>query len=141
MAPTTLTISADFARILCEQGQDEMAGGMASLHDAEMQTLAAIAASDLTLLALGTDSPQLSPSEAYRQEVAHLIQAGLEPEDVIRLATSGAADFLGVGDDLGTVGVGKLADLILINGDRLEDLAALQKVVVVIQNGEIVAAH
>jgi len=53
---------------------------------------------------------------------------GLSPMDAIVAATRRAADVLGVGAEVGTVEPGKLADLVVLDGDPLSDLAALRKV-------------
>lgn len=52
--------------------------------------------------------------------------------------TRHAAYVSGHGDELGTLEPGKLADLIVVNGDPLADIGALQQVVIVIKDGQIV---
>jgi imidazolonepropionase-like amidohydrolase len=55
-----------------------------------------------------------------------LVQAGLRPEDALRAATGVAAEALGKEDGLGAVEKGKVADLIIVNTDPLEDIISLQ---------------
>jgi imidazolonepropionase-like amidohydrolase len=50
---------------------------------------------------------------------------GLPPLDVIRWATVNGAALLGLGDDLGTIAPGKLADVIVVDGDPLADITVL----------------
>ena len=52
--------------------------------------------------------------------------------------TSNASIFLGMDDQIGTIESGKIADIVLIDGDPLADISALGNVRVVIQNGRIV---
>jgi len=65
---------------------------------------------------------------------------GLSPMDAIRSATSVAAEMLGLDREIGTVEVGKRADLLVVDGDPLEDIAALRQVVWVMRDGEILAS-
>ena len=52
---------------------------------------------------------------------------GFSPEEAIRAATQTAAEVMGWDKDLGTVSEGKLADLVVVQGDPLEDIALLQR--------------
>ena len=56
---------------------------------------------------------------------------------VIRAATSLAAECIGCQDVLGSVEAGKLADLIAVEGDPLDDIAVMENVVLVIKNGRV----
>lgn len=67
-----------------------------------------------------------------------MTEAGLTPEKVIKAGTRNAAEHLGLLDDLGTVEPGKIADLIIIDGDPLKDISSLHKVQMVIKAGRIV---
>jgi imidazolonepropionase-like amidohydrolase len=71
-------------------------------------------------------------------EMQSLIQAGLTPMEVIQAGTSQAATVCGHGEDLGTLEVGKIADLIVVDGNPLTDIEVMSKVVVVIKNGEVI---
>ena len=57
----------------------------------------------------------------------------------IKAATSAAARLLGLDADLGTIEVGKLADLVLVEGDPTTDLGRLATPALVIRGGEIVS--
>ena len=70
-------------------------------------------------------------------ELASLVEIGLSPAEAIRAATSSAAQCIGCQDELGTVEVGKLADLIVVDGDPLSDIGALQEVLLVIKGGKV----
>jgi imidazolonepropionase-like amidohydrolase len=72
------------------------------------------------------------------KEMANLLEAGLSPMETIQSATLRPAQMQGVEQDLGTVSAGKLADIIIVDGDPLQDITLLQhKVVLIIKNGEI----
>lgn len=66
----------------------------------------------------------------------HLLQAvGLSPMEIIQAATRHAAYVCGQGEELGTLEAGKLADLIVVAGDPLEDLNAFDEVLYVVLDG------
>jgi imidazolonepropionase-like amidohydrolase len=54
------------------------------------------------------------------------------------LLTKNAAEFVGLGDDIGTLEPGKVADLVVVDGDPLADLAALGRVELVVQGGLVI---
>ncbi len=58
--------------------------------------------------------------------------------EALKSATRVAAEALGVGDELGTIEVGKIADLVLLGGDPLENIENLRKTEMVIVNGRVV---
>jgi imidazolonepropionase-like amidohydrolase len=72
-------------------------------------------------------------------EINHWIAAGISPLAVIEAATRGSAIASGVADELGTVEVGKLADLLVVEGDPLSDISALTRPLLVLRGGEIVS--
>jgi imidazolonepropionase-like amidohydrolase len=75
-------------------------------------------------------------------EIACLVKAGLTPLQALQAATGRAAECIGREHDLGTIEKGKLADLIVVDGDPLEDAAILQKpenITLVLKDGRIVA--
>ena len=63
------------------------------------------------------------------------------PHQAITMATCEAAMALRLGDEIGTIEVGKRADLILLDGDPLADIRALRNVAFVLRDGRIVADH
>lgn len=76
--------------------------------------------------------------ETAAQEVRMLIEAGLTPMAAIRAGTSKASEVLDIQDKVGTVEAGKIADLIMVDGDPVTDPFALDRVTHVIQSGEFV---
>jgi imidazolonepropionase-like amidohydrolase len=75
----------------------------------------------------------------YASELEFYVkEVGIAPLDVIRWATLRGAELLGLGEELGLVEVGRLADLLVVDGDPLVDIACLQdpaKRVAVIKGG------
>jgi imidazolonepropionase-like amidohydrolase len=67
------------------------------------------------------------PHGDYAKELeAYVKGAGLPPLEVIKWATRNGAELLGMKDDLGTIESGKLADLLVVNGDPSADITVLQ---------------
>lgn len=64
---------------------------------------------------------------------------GLSPLEVITIATGVAAEAIGLGEDRGTIEVGKLADLIILPSDPTQDIRVLRHVDTVIKRGRILA--
>lgn len=72
------------------------------------------------------------------REMANLVDAGLTPMEAIQSATLRPAQMQGVEKKLGTVSVGKLADILIVDGDPLSDIRVLQyRIAHVIKGGEI----
>lgn len=93
--------------------------------------------------AVGTDSnvKDLETLDLlYLQELEALKIAGLSNLEIIQAATLSAADVMGLKDEVGSIVVGKRADIIILNANPLEDLKALVYPELVIQNGKIVFA-
>ena len=90
-------------------------------------------------VALGTDSfcGLGKFGENAIEEAERSSQAGIGAAQILRMATKDAAEHLGV-EDLGVVAPGKLADILLLDGDPTTSLGALRKLSMVIQNGAIV---
>jgi enamidase len=91
------------------------------------------------ILALGNDFggvPHVQPGMPL-VEMELLLAAGLTPMEVIEASTRHAATVCGHGGSLGTLEPGKLADIIVVNGDPLADLAAMDRVTIVIKGGEL----
>ena len=70
-----------------------------------------------------------------QREVELLVEAGFTPVEAIHIATSNGAEFLGEQDKIGTLVVGKQADLVVINGDPSGNIADIEKVEIVFKDG------
>ena len=86
----------------------------------------------------GTDSgamPARVPGFAEHQELAMMVQSGLTPMQAIECATKTNAELLGIEQTTGTLTVGKQADLIVLDGNPLDDIRNTQKIVAVWHGG------
>lgn len=83
----------------------------------------------------GTD--KAIPGHSLHRELELYVEAGLTPMEAIQLATLGAARVMGKDTEVGSVEVGKRADLILVDGDPLRDFSALRRVTRVIAGGRM----
>ena len=75
-------------------------------------------------IAMGTDAGALGHAQNTR-ELVYMVQAGMTPMQSIVASTRMGAQLLGMGDTLGTLEPGRLADLILIDGDPLADISVV----------------
>ena len=92
-------------------------------------------------IALGTDQLPQEPNDgtiATVREAEYYVEAGMTPLQALRAATIEPAIMLGVDAELGSIEPGKLADLILVEGDPTDDISALRSIVLVMKNGKIV---
>jgi imidazolonepropionase-like amidohydrolase len=74
---------------------------------------------------------------ALHWELEALVEAGLSPMEALMAATGTAAGILGSAE-LGTIEVGKWADLVILEGDPLEDIRNTQRIWRVVQGGRVV---
>ena len=89
-------------------------------------------------LLAGTDTPLGSlPGFALHTELELLVRAGLSPAEALRAATLAPAQCFKREDDLGTVASGKLADLLLLNANPLEDIRNTTRIETVVVNGRV----
>ena len=89
-------------------------------------------------LVMGTDAVAGGHAQNVR-EILHRVQVGGQsPTDAIRDATSRAAESLGLSDSLGTIAVGRVADLIAVQGDPFANPVVLARPAFVMKGGELV---
>jgi len=77
-------------------------------------------------------------SHVCAREFATLVEAGLSPMDAIKAGTSVGAELLQWDEEIGSIEVNKLADIIAVPGNPLLDMSALEKPVFVMKNGQII---
>lgn len=77
---------------------------------------------------------------AFQREMELLVEAGMTPAQVLVAATMEGAKFLRAEQRFGSIEPGKLADLVLVEGNPLEDVRALRRIKRVMQNGRWVTA-
>jgi Tol biopolymer transport system component/imidazolonepropionase-like amidohydrolase len=99
-------------------------------------TVKAVAAGGGKIIA-GTDSPIVPYGLALHVELEAYVHAGLTPFQAIQTATTNAAQALGLGEELGTIQAGKIADLAFVTGDPLVDIRATRDVKRVMKGGRV----
>lgn len=87
-------------------------------------------------IAFGTDAGVYPHGQNARQ-LAIMVEWGMTPLQAIQAATIGNAELFGKSDQVGKIEVGKLADLIAVNGNPLENIRELESVDFVMKDGEV----
>jgi len=103
----------------------------------ELAVVGAMQRAGVGMLA-GTDTlnPFCLPGFSLHDELALLVQAGLTPMQALQTATLNPARFLGREQDLGTIATGKIADLVLLDANPLDDIGNTRKISAVVFGGQ-----
>ncbi len=90
-------------------------------------------------LLVGTDAPepQVAPGASLHHEMEFLVEAGLSPAEVLSAATLENARILREEANLGTIEPGRVADLVLIDADPLDDIRNTRRVSTVVRGGRV----
>ena len=88
----------------------------------------------------GTDIPNfdLVPGASLHHELELLVEAGIPPLEVIKIATRNGAQALDIERDVGTIEPGKQADMIVLSENPLDDISNTKKIETVINNGQLI---
>lgn len=89
-------------------------------------------------IAAGFDAGRARLQGRNALELIELHRLGMPADEAIRAATVNAAELLGWADKVGAIEHGKLADLIAVGGDPLQDLSELERVAFVMKGGVVV---
>lgn len=129
--------------VLMENWRQTMAGSHFGWTEADYQRAHAVMPKVLELakrfheagvrLSIGTDGTGGGPN-LVRELVLH-VRAGIPPWEVLRLATSGAAERLGLQDRTGAIGPGLEADIVFLNSDPLQNIESVGNVDTVVSDG------
>jgi imidazolonepropionase-like amidohydrolase len=128
--PATVQAHPDMPPVLAELAERNLAEGAASMRAAQQAGVK---------IALGSDM-----SLAVGLEIQRMVHQGLTPAQVLVAATSTAAQALALDELVGTVTTGKLADVIVVDGDPLTDPGLLgdpARIWLVLQGGVPVAGQ
>ena len=124
----------DYSETDWEAAPVELRNQMAFIGRAQQGGVNVTAGTDLT-------NPFVVPGHSMHEELRLLVEGcGFSPMDAIVAATSRAADLLGQGDELGSVEKRKLADLVVLEADPLDDIRNTQRIAAVYKGGQAVAA-
>lgn len=91
-------------------------------------------------IAFGTDSAVTKHGE-NAEEFSLMVAAGMSEMDAIRSATVVTSELIGMSHDLGTIESGKIADIIAVDGDPLDEISVLEQVDAVIKDGQLVGSE
>lgn len=87
-------------------------------------------------IAFGTDCG-VSPHGGNAMEFVYMVEGGMPEMEAIRSATVTSAELLGVQEDVGSIAEGKLADIVAVEGDPLEDISLLTDIGFVMKGGKV----
>ncbi len=87
-------------------------------------------------IALGTDAG-VYPHGRNAEEMGQLVRLGMKPIDAIKAGTTVDAELLGMSNKIGSLEAGKLADIVAVPGNPLEDIHRVEKVLFVMKEGTI----
>ena len=107
------------------------------LIEKELEVVNAMHRAGVQFLA-GTDTPPgvyIFPGFSLHEELQRFVAAGFTPMEALQTATLNPAKFLGREGELGTIEKGKLADLLLLDANPLDDIRNTQKIAGVVANG------
>lgn len=109
-------------------------------YDAKWRSLERARAAGVKIAA-GSDAGFLVDHGENACELVELVKGGLSPLEAIQAGTKTAAELLGLGDQIGTLEAGKLADVIVVDGDPLADISVLarsDRIAYVLKEGRLV---
>ncbi|GAA3470585.1 amidohydrolase family protein [Nonomuraea roseola] len=89
----------------------------------------------------GGDLPYVIPGFGLHDELALLVRSGFTPMQALQAATSRPARLLGLHHSQGTVGLGKSADLVILNADPLADIRNTMNIHAVVTRGRVISAE
>lgn len=122
----------DYSESDWEEAPVELRNQMAFIGRAQEGGVNVTAGTDLT-------NPFVVPGHSMHEELRLLVEGcGFSPMEAIVAGTSRAADLLGQGDELGSVEKRKLADLVVLDGDPLDDIRNTQRISAVYKGGQAV---
>lgn len=134
IVPTVKVMASSVEKAKKAGASEGTLAALAAARDAQRRNLAKAYARGV-VFAFGTDFTQ---DGSNATEFSALLELGLTPLQAIQTATVHAAQLLGLSERIGKVAPGYFADFIAVQDDPLRNVRALEKVVVVVKNGELV---
>ena len=89
-------------------------------------------------IAFGTDAG-VQPHGTNWKEFVYMVKFGMSPMETIQSATISTAKMLDIDSTLGSIEVGKIADLIAVNGDPIQDIKVMEKISFVMKEGKVIS--
>ncbi len=106
--------------------------------EAHFDSFARAHAAGVTIAAGNDGGTPFNPAADLVTELRLMVEHGMTPLEALRTAAQGSAVALGLEDTIGTVAVGKQADLLVLDGDPLADITALGRPWLVLKAGKVV---
>jgi hypothetical protein len=109
-----------------------------AIYARQLEIITLLHAEGVKFLA-GTDlaNPYIYPGFSLHDELASLVAAGFTPAEALRAATIDPARYLGAADSLGSIAIGKRADLVLLGANPLADIRNTTKIAMVVADGRV----
>lgn len=106
------------------------------LYQKELELVGAMHRAKVKFMA-GTDipAPYTYPGFSLHDELALLVSVGFTPFEALQAATRNPAEYLNLSDKLGSIEKGKLADLVLLEANPLDDIGNTKRITAVVANG------
>jgi imidazolonepropionase-like amidohydrolase len=117
--------------------EERWASAQAQYRQTEALVSMMVAAGVLMLAGSDTPNPWVIPGFGLHDELELLVQAGLTPLQALQAATLNPARFLGRTDELGTVAIGRLADLLVLEANPLDDITSTRRIRAVVADGRL----
>ena len=129
-----------WSQIAIELEKEELMASLKTYCQKSLDIVGALSRAGVEVLA-GTDNgmPYCIAGFCLHDELALFVRAGLSPLEALRTATYNPAKFFGKLDSMGTIEQGKVADLVLLDANPLEDIRNTQKIAAVVVGGKILA--
>jgi imidazolonepropionase-like amidohydrolase len=135
------TLVAYYRGVVQTQPDSEMTEAAKALHRRLIAVVGAMHRGGVDVL-VGSDCAWeefgIQPGVDTHTEIAFLVEAGLTPMAALRAATALPAEFLGLSETLGTIEIGKAADLLLLQRNPMEDIENIRSIHAVIVGGKLV---
>lgn len=111
----------------------------ARLKERALRTVAEMQRAGVRMMS-GTDTPAPSvvPGFSLHEDLEYMVQAGLTPKEALQAATTGPAEYLGLGGQQGEIAAGQRADVVVLEANPLEKIENARRVRAVVVNGALI---
>jgi imidazolonepropionase-like amidohydrolase len=92
-------------------------------------------------IVIGTDAPLVAYGSGFHDEIAHFVCAGFNPSEILAMATSGNAEYIGKAAELGRIAAGFRADLVLAKDNPLSNPETLRRPIWTMLDGQVVVGR
>lgn len=138
--PTAVVTLMESTKIKPQNAREQELVEKAAQSQKRVRNALKVAIKEGVKMAVGTDTgcPYTNPSTyAYATELYLYSISGMKNEDILACATKHGAQLLGIDDIVGTLECGKKADIVVLNGDPLQDIGAVKNVLYTFCSGKL----